>query len=258
MKQRYTENGHHFLKLLGRLVKDKASAYTRGEDKRSLGGEITNERKYKQFYLLIMTIYLFFVTTFLFTSCASTENVSSQFITTLNNKGKQKNSNLLFDRAYIADNNKNQNQESKLPDSSITNPIFFFENGLMLFSEMNFENLTSLHNWVGKYAYTKYSDNRWGTYIITNDTIRAIIYIGYYEKHESLGKTRLSESHFKGVISKNKIINWQLVNPFPEVDGKYISNNDYFERLKNPVNLGSINVSSNVDSKKAWINKFKD
>ncbi len=154
LKQQYAKNGYNFLQLLGRLV--KASACTGGEYERSLGSKVINERKVKQFYLLIMTRYLLIVTTFLFTSCASTENVSSQFITTLNNKEKQKNSNLLFDRAYI---NNNQNQESKLPDSTITNPIFFFENGLMLFSEGNFENLTSLHNWVGKYAYTKNSYN---------------------------------------------------------------------------------------------------
>jgi hypothetical protein len=204
----------------------------------------------KLFLLLIVSCSLM--------SCVSTENVSSQFIARLNDKAKQKNKNLLYDNAYVSEEKKDSLFENRLNDSLVTEPIFFFANGLILMENGQFESSIGLQNWVNKYAHLHYSGNRWGTYSISNDTIRAIVYLGYYKKNVAIGENHLSESHFEGIITENKILNWHLALPLPEAKNKYPVNNDYIERLRKPINLQSINVSSNVDTRRAWINKYKN
>jgi hypothetical protein len=206
----------------------------------------------------MLKLFLLIIVTCSLLSCVSTENVSSQFTATLNDKAKQKNKNLLYDNAYVCEEKKDSVIENRLNDSLATEPIFFFEDGLVLFIGLQFQSYERLRNWGKNSVLGKYSDNRWGTYSINNDTIKAIIYLGYYEKNVAIGANRLSESHFEGIVTKNKILNWHLVLPLPEALNKYPVNNDYIERLKKPITLQGINISSNANTQKAWINKYKN
>jgi hypothetical protein len=135
--------------------------------------------------------------------------------------------------------------------------IIFFNNGTIYIAG-SFKSLEEFQIWHQKYDGDKKSIQIWGVYNISLDTISAIIFTPY--TGGVLGGKKLYESHFQGIIkSRDSILQWRLVPPYPTVNLKAGENEWLIENAKKPINLffKNVPVDKIIDPKKAWINKYR-
>jgi hypothetical protein len=153
---------------------------------------------------------------------------------------------------------KNGNPTRFIDTPYLVNPIFFFSDGLVLYSEGTSPDSTSFNSWLSKYGQQKWSANRWGVFEIKHDTINAEIYTEYFDG--TIKRLQLKISHFEGTIkNKDTLSQWHMIPPYPKISLADGLNQQIFEYLKSPRDLyfKSVPTKALIDSSKAWINKFR-
>ena len=170
--------------------------------------------------------------------------------------------NLSIDNIQKNKDTINRNQLESNPAPYLDRPVIFFKNNMVLFlygiirDSIEFKN--ELIPLTKKNIYL-YNLGTWGTYNCINDTIKAIIYMDYYDSPLN-GRRKKILSYFEGIIkNKDTILQWHLVKPYPSVAENYDMNKIDFEDLKKGRNLYFKNATSiaMINPEKAWINKFK-
>jgi len=140
----------------------------------------------------------------------------------------------------------------------LDNPIFFFQNGLILYHDAIALDSNEFKSWQIKNGAEKWSLNKWGVYTISHDTISAIIYISFFGR--SFSRNKLLQCYFQGIIkNRNAIQQWHMIAPYPEDAREFDMNREVFEYLTGPKDLDFKPAPAKllIDSNKAWILQYK-
>jgi hypothetical protein len=190
-------------------------------------------------------------TMLLLESCLYTGKAPAEFSTLLKDSTRYKgNHRLYFNGAYVSNINKTDSV-------FMAGPLFFFENGRVLFHYSSPRDSTSFANWLTKYTNEKWSLNKWGVYELKGDTIKAIIYIDYFAR-PVLHRHQLLPTYFEGILQhKEAISGWHMMPPYPHIAQYYDMNADDFKYLAKPRDLvfKASNITKLIAPGKAWINK---
>jgi hypothetical protein len=192
---------------------------------------------------------------------------NSKFATLINDKRVISNNKINFNGVYHkiekedyhnATDYKNGVATRYVDTPFLDNPIYFFNNGVIGFrNTLSLDSITFVKN-LEKYSTQKDSYTYdWGVYEITNDTIKAVLYIAY-DGSIFKGMTQVLQSNFQGYISsKDTIFGWHLVPPYPPIVKS--PNELYFKFLTTPRDLyfKKIPIEELVDPEKVWINKYR-
>jgi hypothetical protein len=174
----------------------------------------------------------------------------------------------LFDRVYyhIRDHNYNYpiDPKSGIPTKYIDTafldqPVFFTKKGIVL-SRLNLTILKATDFEIDS-SKAQYKNNTggWGIYQIKNDTIKATIYIDFMSGG-AYARNQFYECNYQGVLkNQDTLLNWHMVEPYPNINKTIPGNLDYFDFLKQPVDLfiKKVDVNSFIDPSISWIYKYK-
>jgi hypothetical protein len=140
----------------------------------------------------------------------------------------------------------------------LDHPIFFFENGLMAYSNSIYLDSAGF-NQVMWYIRTQQdvNINNWGVYEVKHDTIKATLYCTFSKG--GYGSQRLL-CHFEGIAhGRDTIYQWKIVPPYPNhlIRGDAL---DDLTLLKIPrdIYFKPVPIKQLIDPEKAWINEFKN
>ena len=173
--------------------------------------------------------------------CIHSEKASSKFNLLLNSHPNT--SNIKMDGAYhhISKNSyhfptdyKNGTPTRYIDSPYLDQPIFFFENGILLYeyrtSTLEAKDITFSDVEARKNFYTQ---KGWGVYNINHDTINAIIYVDFLTGWLYQGVAERLQCNFQGDIKNgNTISDWKLIPPIPNFNKKYEENNKLIELLQ--------------------------
>lgn len=199
-------------------------------------------------------------------SCAYTEKPSAAFLSILNKKEPAVNNSLRFGGAYYRISPEHYHHPVEYKEGKpirfvdtpwLDSPLFFFKNGLVLYTPGLSTDSLEFDKWLSKYALEKWSLNNWGTYTITGDTLNAIIYV-LFDGPPSR-RRQLRETRFLGLLRSDSLLQWQMMPPYPDVLEQYEMNSWRFSYLRMPRNLGfkPVPVVNRIDADKAWINDWR-
>lgn len=200
--------------------------------------------------------------------CIHTEKASSKFNLLLNSHPNT--SNIKMDGAYhhISEDSyhfptdyKNGSPTRYIDSPYLDQPIFFFENGILLYeyrtSTLEAKDM-SLSSKEGQKNF--YTQKGWGVYSINHDTINAIIYVSFLTGWLYQGVAENLQCNFQGYIKNgNTINNLRLVPPIPNFNKRYEGNNKLIKLLQEGIDMYHKEVpeKKNMDPNKAWINIIK-
>lgn len=133
-------------------------------------------------------------------------------------------------------------------------PTTFFKNGLVYYDFADASDSVGYNTWVKKYFAIQ--KGGWGTYSIVDDTIKAIVYVPYYDAF-----AHYIQTNFQGIIKdKNTILNWHVVKPYPKLKKNLFEGFQYLLNRHYDLYLKRLSIRPVMDSiaEKAWINKYRN
>jgi hypothetical protein len=153
--------------------------------------------------------------------------------------------------------NLNSTEKSKLNSQNnyfATSPIIFFKNGLIYFSHASYTG--ELRNIPS--AITMYGERNWGTFELTNDSIKAIIYCQFSRK--AVETKCYLPCYFSGIIKDDEtIIDWHMVQPYPKIILE--TNINRFGSFIKPsilkFKVAGGKTKFNIDSNAVWVNQYR-
>ncbi len=202
--------------------------------------------------------------------CIQTEKASVNFIQLRNQKAPTSNTSIKFSGVYHHINEdsyhyptdyKNGMPTRYIDSPYLDQPIFFFENGILLHEYRTttlVESDISLSDEKSKKNF--YEQKGWGVYNVNHDTINAIIYVDFLRGWFYTVSERL-QCNFQGVIkNSDTILQWHLIPPFPNVNKKKEGNINFLESLKKGIDMyfKEIPEKKLIDPTKAWINNLQN
>ncbi|HUR12157.1 MAG TPA: hypothetical protein VM012_12350, partial [Flavitalea sp.] len=200
-------------------------------------------------------------------SCVYTEKANGEFLRLLKRTQPLANSRLKMDGAYHFIEKELLNHPTAYKNGVPTKyvdtpyldcPVFFFDNGLILYYLAFSLDSAQFIFWQQHYSTIKGGANAWGVYDIRNDTITAIVYIAYTGKNFKRRQSR--QCYFQGILkNRDTITAWRMIPPFPEIAVSFDMNKELLEYLKAPKDLSYKPVPGKIviNPAKAWINELK-
>ena len=204
-------------------------------------------------YLMILFIFL--------SSCGLyTEMPTQKFTSLLKGKSNKSLSHLNFDGMYQQINVENYHRDYyengkkyQVDTPYVDRPLFFFESGLIVFSQVLYPLKESFDKVMLTYGTQKESFyNQWGVFDMVGDTIRAYIYIDFAAKGRLL-------CNFEGIVkNRDTILQWHMIQPYPKKVP--LVSHWVIEKLSKPKNLyfKAVHFKNLIDPEKAWINEFRN
>jgi hypothetical protein len=210
---------------------------------------------------LLITILLLM---YILTGCSYEQQLTASFIQTLNKPVLPYNNPLLLngvysmtdcEDAYIMDSLNN------LRKDGFIDPIIFYGNGV--FTHLGYCTNYSIEKYqkiIKTQLATGYFQ-RWGVYNISDSLLKASIHWVFVGRGQSLSYSYLC--NFEGIIEKNKILNWHMVEPYPslsKLEQSFIENQIFLHYLKTPkeFTFKPFPEKTTVDSNAVWIMKYKN
>ena len=202
---------------------------------------------------LILKITLLLLTTVIVSACV-TEKPTKSFIEELHRKETPP---PYFNCKGVYAKGADLVQNNNELDSVYRNSIIFYPNFICLLQD-SYSYRYAMRD-IEDYGIDKYRTGySWGVYSIEDSIIKATIYTEYYGRGYCFYHYL---TNFEGRLEgKDKIKNWHRVPPYPKLSKIQKEHSSHIcKKLDTPVDLQfyPLNDSLIIDSKLAWINKYK-
>ena len=219
-----------------------------------------------------MTILSFVLFIIFFCSCRRlyVETPSKQFLTLLNNNNiKDFESKLNFygvyhfiDSAhYHTGTDYMKGKPTRYVDTPyMDNPILFFKNGFIAYENALIVD-SSIFFFNVKEGINKKKTfiNNWGGYQITNDTIKAIIYVELPEYSIFQAGTIRIQCRFQGILlNKDTILQWHMTEPYSDAFSGGNKLDYIFLSTPRDLYFKKAPIKELINPDNAWINDFKE
>jgi len=148
----------------------------------------------------------------------------------------------------------------KLHKNGFIDPIVFYGNGV--FTHLGYRSNYSPDEYEKIFRtqiMTGYNE-RWGVYSISDSIVKATIHWTFEGRGGSFSYSYLC--NFEGVIVRKKILNWHMVEPYPnlsKLELGFVYNQSKLQYLKTPkeFTFTPFPEKTLVDSNAVWILKYR-